>query len=180
VACAPPHAMTEQVTSRETVGLRMGRSYVPDCTIARLDPVHGPSSRAPAHPRSGAMRTTRRPTRRSSPSRESPRETSISPPQVRTNLVGGLYHFGRSVSDLARAFRLMGEGAYDRLHAPPPRSREPGPARATFLLTVPASQARRERLSSSAFPRASFSHSPTAPVGCTLPASLPRAALKAR
>jgi hypothetical protein len=117
VACAPPHAMTEQVTSRETVGLRMGRSYVPDCTIARLDPVHGPSSRAPAHPRSGAMRTTRRPTRRSSPSRESPRETSISPPQVRTNLVGGLYHFGRSVSDLARAFRLMGEGAYDRLHA---------------------------------------------------------------
>jgi hypothetical protein len=66
------------------------------------------------------------------------------------------------------------------LRPPPPRSREPGPARATFLLTVPASQARRERLSSSAFPRASFSHSPTAPVGCTLPASLPRAALKAR
>jgi hypothetical protein len=26
-----------------------------------------------------------------------------------------LYHFGRSVSDLARACRSMGEGAYDRL-----------------------------------------------------------------
>ena len=33
------------------------------------------------------------------------------------NVVRGLYHFGRSVSDLARACRLMGEGAYDRLHA---------------------------------------------------------------
>ena len=34
-----------------------------------------------------------------------------------TNVVRRLYHFGRSVSDLARACRLMGEGAYDRLHA---------------------------------------------------------------
>ena len=33
------------------------------------------------------------------------------------NVVRRLYHFGRSVSDLARACRLMGEGAYDRLHA---------------------------------------------------------------
>ena len=33
------------------------------------------------------------------------------------NVVRRLYHFGRSVSDLAQACRLMGEGAYDRLHA---------------------------------------------------------------
>ena len=33
------------------------------------------------------------------------------------NVVRRLYHFGRSVSELARACRLMGEGAYDRLHA---------------------------------------------------------------
>ena len=44
----------------------------------------------------------------------------------RANLVGGLYHFGRSVSDLARAFRLMGEGAYDRLHAANSRPRSGG------------------------------------------------------
>ena len=34
-----------------------------------------------------------------------------------SNVVRRLYHFGRSVSDLAQACRLMGEGAYDRLHA---------------------------------------------------------------
>ena len=34
-----------------------------------------------------------------------------------SNVVRRLYHFGRSVSELARACRLMGEGAYDRLHA---------------------------------------------------------------
>jgi hypothetical protein len=34
-----------------------------------------------------------------------------------TNVVRALYHFGRSVSDLARACRSMGEGAYDRLRA---------------------------------------------------------------
>jgi hypothetical protein len=38
-------------------------------------------------------------------------------PGPRTNVVRRLYHFGRSVSDLAQACRLMGEGAYDRLHA---------------------------------------------------------------
>ena len=37
---------------------------------------------------------------------------------MEANVVRRLYHFGRSVSDLARACRLMGEGAYDRLHAP--------------------------------------------------------------
>jgi hypothetical protein len=32
-------------------------------------------------------------------------------------VVRHLYHFGRSVSDLAQACRLMREGAYDYLHA---------------------------------------------------------------
>ncbi len=40
------------------------------------------------------------------------------------NVVRRLYHFGRSVSDLAQACRLMGEGAYDRLHAGDVRLRE--------------------------------------------------------
>jgi len=138
VACAPPHAMTEQVTSRETVGLRMGRSYVPDCTIARLDPVHGPSSRAPAHPRSGAMRTTRRPTRRSSPSRESPRETSISPPQVRTSREVRLTKPARNCTVTRRRFfgmrRVMGIhcGAFQctgaRTSQRPPYRGRPRPA----------------------------------------------------
>jgi hypothetical protein len=39
------------------------------------------------------------------------------PPNSTLNVVRRLYHSGRSVSDLARACRLMGEGAYDRLHA---------------------------------------------------------------
>jgi hypothetical protein len=52
----------------------------------------------------------------------STRSVWTSPPSRRTatrpsNVVRRLYHFGRGVSDLARACRLMGEGAYDRLHA---------------------------------------------------------------
>jgi hypothetical protein len=58
-------------------------------------------------------------------------------PAVPSYLVGGLYHFGRSVSDLARACRLMGEGAYDRLHAPT--------ADGASLTRVGGAQARRVR-----------------------------------
>ena len=44
------------------------------------------------------------------------------------NVVRRLYHFGRSVSDLAQACRLMGEGAYDRLHAQSVETGNPHPA----------------------------------------------------
>jgi len=46
--------------------------------------------------------------------------TSRAPNIVFANVVRALYHFGRSVSDLARACRSMGEGAYDRLRAEGP------------------------------------------------------------
>jgi hypothetical protein len=55
------------------------------------------------------------------------------------NVVRALYHFGRSVSDLARACRSMGEGAYDRLRAPSdPRTREFSPITPDCFLDRPS------------------------------------------